>query len=659
MVDGFEDYLTAYPLSEIEAYAFARTWYAAEMDRPGCVWTHTLLIDVLDIGRVEALGALETCFARPDGPASAFDRYTQPLEWQARVIRSRYAADGFSAALLSALYGTPDASVLIPVADAAMLKELVFAVWNQQWNSARATFTFCTGSMASRTLAGRSFDLQLIPGASAREIRRDAQNAVVLDPAFVRSVAIEQWLDVLLRDLNEPKPQLRERLLGLGNALMAEMSARESVEPALQLLFASDGLMTRSAVDPAEVMHAIAATFPDAAQASRLKSVMIKRDSGAMRAICPSSTEADVLTALALTHHVDAFRSLDLDLLGRVQAIWNERSQDAERMLDALLRQNHNTLGEQIIAGLLATAPPEAMGHLLVHQRSVVLSMIRHDPALAALPVLWEGPWHRQRELFDAATGGVELDEETTRRIIDAMLDAKSDVLAENVIQRFGAVAADEVLAHALRNTGEIARPWARVVSRYDDLMLKRAMSTDGVSWVVVAPKVLDPHSKVVRRTELSVWANWMQTASISAAEVRTAFAAFILAMLLDRTERAAATLLAEVFELVHAAAAGESLSYEAWSFFENSVPHLSYYRNWDKCERLRRGIVDRFNDNEWPVIDFVRCARERKTLFDMLRTCYDYGKDGREMLRRLKASQAEVLTAVPSEWAEVIEYWL
>ena len=41
---GFEEYLTGYPLESVNMYALAKTWYAAEMPRPGCVWTHTLLI---------------------------------------------------------------------------------------------------------------------------------------------------------------------------------------------------------------------------------------------------------------------------------------------------------------------------------------------------------------------------------------------------------------------------------------------------------------------------------------------------------------------------------------------------------------------------------------------------------------------------------------
>ena len=46
---GEEGYLTGYPLPESGHYALARTWAAPEMPRPGCVWTHTILIDFSDI----------------------------------------------------------------------------------------------------------------------------------------------------------------------------------------------------------------------------------------------------------------------------------------------------------------------------------------------------------------------------------------------------------------------------------------------------------------------------------------------------------------------------------------------------------------------------------------------------------------------------------
>ena len=50
--EGFTEYITGYPLYEDKYYAIAKTWYAPEMKRPGCVWTHTLLIDFKDLNKI-------------------------------------------------------------------------------------------------------------------------------------------------------------------------------------------------------------------------------------------------------------------------------------------------------------------------------------------------------------------------------------------------------------------------------------------------------------------------------------------------------------------------------------------------------------------------------------------------------------------------------
>src|SRR5208282_4271047 len=67
VMNGFQEYLTGYPLSSLEAYALAKTWYAPEMSRPGCVWTHTFIIPASVMARMTSLDAVRPLFRRPDG----------------------------------------------------------------------------------------------------------------------------------------------------------------------------------------------------------------------------------------------------------------------------------------------------------------------------------------------------------------------------------------------------------------------------------------------------------------------------------------------------------------------------------------------------------------------------------------------------------------
>lgn len=75
---GEDSYMTFYPLSNGEKYAFAKTWYAYEMERPGCVWTHTLIVDLKDMDRNFDFRVLNDYFRRPQ--KDEYDFYQHKIE---------------------------------------------------------------------------------------------------------------------------------------------------------------------------------------------------------------------------------------------------------------------------------------------------------------------------------------------------------------------------------------------------------------------------------------------------------------------------------------------------------------------------------------------------------------------------------------------------
>src|SRR2546426_11158742 len=62
---GFDSYLTGYPLERGGFYCLARTWFALELSRPGCVWTHTILISDTDVARIHDFRSILLHFRRP------------------------------------------------------------------------------------------------------------------------------------------------------------------------------------------------------------------------------------------------------------------------------------------------------------------------------------------------------------------------------------------------------------------------------------------------------------------------------------------------------------------------------------------------------------------------------------------------------------------
>src|SRR6266550_4655687 len=222
LVQGFDSYLTGYPLLDVGAYAVARTWYASEMKRPGCVWTHTLMLSLDDLVRLSQPQLILRHFRRPSHDTSSVD-YAHDVDLEAPDVdhpvsqRMGPAPDLQVAKLvLSALYREPDKAVLIPSRTAAEYEETVLSMWAQQPPVLRTRCGFCTGALAPRTANGRLLDIQVVPRSSAQHASRSVAGAVVvLEGIENEAPPSDEWLSVLTEDLmrGEVSPRLLRRFL--------------------------------------------------------------------------------------------------------------------------------------------------------------------------------------------------------------------------------------------------------------------------------------------------------------------------------------------------------------------------------------------------------------------------------------------------------------
>ena len=87
---GESSYVTAYPLLESGYYVVAKTWYADEMKRPGCVWTHSLLIPFDTLNHLDDFKRLACLFKRPSLDGS-LDEYSRTIEYE----NKNYSADDY------------------------------------------------------------------------------------------------------------------------------------------------------------------------------------------------------------------------------------------------------------------------------------------------------------------------------------------------------------------------------------------------------------------------------------------------------------------------------------------------------------------------------------------------------------------------------------
>lgn len=157
-----DGYLTGYPLEESGQYVLARTWAAPEMPRPGCVWTHSLIIPNADLAKMTSAAGLLEAFSRPVGLGAK-------AQYSTAVSIDRSAVTPFAPilsrvrTLIDALYSVPDRKIVAEaMPDAGGDDErLLTAIWMQQWPRLRRTFGFCTLAGMDRSAKGVPLDLQL------------------------------------------------------------------------------------------------------------------------------------------------------------------------------------------------------------------------------------------------------------------------------------------------------------------------------------------------------------------------------------------------------------------------------------------------------------------------------------------------------------------
>lgn len=195
-------YLTGYPLQESGFYAIAKTWPAPEMPRPGCVWTHTLLIEFAELATLDFPSSLRDLFRSPS--AETVGSFGVPLNVVPSVMRDQSLSPIESTwfwRMASALYDQPQDKVWARRAPDADLDRAVLRLWDQQWPRLRRSFKFCcTLTTTDRSQDGLPFDLQLCPDTAFSRLRFTGPSegweaAGPLDAA---------WLELLVADAKKP-----------------------------------------------------------------------------------------------------------------------------------------------------------------------------------------------------------------------------------------------------------------------------------------------------------------------------------------------------------------------------------------------------------------------------------------------------------------------
>jgi hypothetical protein len=666
MVVGFEEYLTGYSLSDIGLYALARTWYAPEMERPGCVWTHTLLIDKKDLGSARDLGGLRRLFRRPSEREGrpTWDEYLKPLEYVEYSPDPTIAPpwlDQTASLAVWALYGIPDLPVFHPAEHARPFEDLLMALWAQQWPSLRYAFRFCTGAIGVRSSGGKPFDYLVVPLSSVREVRREVPASTVLaSGGWPTPPELSDWVMLASNDLTGRSSQAFRRFLR--EQTSGKFNGRTAFAPLAELFPIREKVSARMTVSA--LIHLVGQHYPEPGTADRLKRAIVGKDFPLATSLIPATTECDVLRALATTDGDAAFDPERLEIDERARTFWERDSKGAESLISSLVGNDLNSIGERILLSLIRGMSIVDAIRYSDAIPGLVATVVGMNPDIARSPGVWRGQPDHQRQLFDAATGSKAPPVELQRSIVLAMLHAGSDAAAERAARRFGPVVVDTVLSwfdeSEWQSPLDLPEGWRRAIASHTAAILEWLGGRQQVREATGAliADLLNPHATEVQRHGTDPWLKVLETPSAGTpTAARNRLCAFLLALGFDTPRGRPDELVARTFAPVHTALAGNAIGYESWIWLDDHLPSLALWRNWDRCERLRRGLAERFVSKEWPIRQFFRCASDKDLLQALLKSC---GKvdGGNRLLKKIRRSVSDGEVELDRQWRQVVEWY-
>ena len=642
---AFDHYLSGYPV-RAGLYALARTWRATDVARAGSVWTHTLLITDDDLGELHDLTALVALFRRPE--AGDWLPYSTPIELPSkRVAVDRQppasASPEVTAQVVGYLYepSGPRAVRLI-TDDRDRWESFVLGCWLQQWPRLRPALTFCTLALGDLNLNGVPFALQVVPRERRGDFPTGDQIVTIdADAAMQPVVPRTAWIQAAVADLAAGREQrsLREFLWRYGDDVTGGRAALArladvythvtSVPPGLDNRPVDAGLSREGVQHAIRLAGLIGDRFPTPQEAGRLK-IAVFGGPTAPESHRAGFSEAEAILALAITRFATAFDSDGLALADRAGRLLETDAAGGVRVVQAALEVGLNPLGEVALAPLLSGAG----GALLA-------TAVTDHVGFAANPGLWSTPPDARRAIWHAvkALDARTIDEATRVRVIHAMLDAECAELADEVVAHFGESAVHAALGWLEQGespTRRLDTAWTSALGREPVALLGLILEERpiGPASFAALAEALDPAADSVSRVDVDTWLGAAaRAAKVSPEPIN--FKAFLLAVALDRQGPEAASVAVLTFQSVYDAAREQKLGAFAWSRLQSRVPRI--LRQWDHCERLRRGVAVRFARGDWPMTYLPQVVRGELTLDLLLGHCMETEAGRRFVVRVVK----------------------
>ena len=585
-------YLTFYSLDESNYYVVAKTWYASEMSRPGCVWTHSLLIYKDDLANISDFLHLQEYFVHP---ASAADYSKKIIYDDALGVQHRNMLDISDEALLWQMYSfiyEERMSLTLPLErNFRVVQYLSLQFLNNLPVGLLSKINLCTGTISERPFGNKNKTIVFSPSA--------VQNI------FIMSDTKFTFLDRLVTAVIYKDDQMSRLIRSFDNELGDSLNKFSAFLQLLDLFNQNLTVEAEKEKNEYLIIEQLSKGFPFPSEGCRLKQRFLSKSAASYFV-----SEENFLYMMCVVD-VSAFYKDDIHFMERVHSLFDSSKEKYVALLERLIdRSENNDWGDQLLRDSVNLLSYEDWNNLIKTKWFVFLSLASMTPSLLN-HTNWQNAGKRQvkevldilskessrqgfmkyQELIDAIyTYNIQIDEGLANAISLHMSDFVCMILSK---ANSTGIFIDSLMKECLGKQDEVIT-WMKNESHISQDITTRFIICD-----------FDPKSKIVKDSTSALWRKIIFDSSMS-----LDYYIFIFVLSFNWYKDVdAIEYMKYAFMPIYRSIITSQITLRQWKKLESLMEPLKIWQDWDKGKKIRKTLAKRLKVAGMPkyyVSDFT-----------------------------------------------------
>lgn len=583
-------YITTYPLSDSKHYVVAKSWYADDMERPGCVWTHSLILDLTNLDEKFDFRLLTSLFKRP-----AKGNYTSYSEAINYTRDSHQNIDNiFQKEVLIWLYDNlvkqnMNTIMLYRVEqESAYYQNLILLLLQYLPLGFLKNIFMCSGSAYGRKYSNTTYNLQFATYGKTSLASVVKESAMVIDNVCDGIKSICKTMAQKDSDTSEVLRLFSQDI---------ENSYSKLCVIGLLLKYLDDAIaQVGNTPSFSTILKLMVNTFPSTSEGENVKLTFCKKNISNL-----FSPESIVLKDLA-TIATDNFLNFEnIDYNQRIISFkTNQGLDEYAKFLSSLLdADNINAVGEYIIKNSDTYLHPEDYNYLAFNYWAVFMSLVMANPNILQYSFWIDLPEEHFIVVYDVFRKHSFMNFDAWGRLFTIVLYRNHEI-DKNLMNCFVSKVPNitfEVMEYLNHSVSYHLNP---LIEQYctekasEVLIWLKNQETLTLPVAHFLVSYIIPTDRLVQNSGSYVWRTLYQCKQYETLSYFT----FLFILGHNWADENGLQFIKRSFYPLHRALATDKFPSNLWDKIEPYTAKLRLFNEWDKCKKLRKGTVKYFKSS-------------------------------------------------------------